>query len=168
MVTPYDAVIVRYGEIALKGPVVRKSFEERLCSNISDCLENVGIAHRIERRRGRILLKTSEARQASVSLSKVFGIVSTSPAVTTGSSVEEILASSLDLARHRIQMGTKFAVQTNRGDKSFPLTSQEINSKIGEAIRIETGAKVDLDNPEVKLGIDIREDTYIFDETVPG
>jgi thiamine biosynthesis protein ThiI len=165
---PYDSVLVRYGEIALKGPIVRRSFEERLCANISDCLENAGIEHGIERRRGRILLKTPESKEASKSLSKVFGIVSTSPAITTGSSVEDILASSLDLARCRILTGTKFAVDTNRGDKSFSLTSQEINSRVGEAIRVETGARVDLDSPEVKIGIDIREKTYIFDQIIPG
>ena len=168
MTSAYDTVIVRYGEIALKGPAVRRFFEERLCENISDCLKKDGIDHAVGRMRGRILVSTPRAGDACESISRVFGVVTASPAITTSSRIEDILESTLALARPVVAPGTSFAVSTNRGDKSFPMTSQKVSSRIGEAIRVETGGHVDLGDPDVVIGVDVREDTYIFRETFPG
>lgn len=168
MAPPYDTVIVRYGEIALKGPSVRRSFEERLRGNISDCLNKDGIDHVVESMRGRILVRTSRAGDACRSISRVFGIVTVSPAISTSSCMEDIVESTLSLARSVVTPGKSFAVSTNRGDKSFPITSQEVSSRVGETVRVETGGRVDLGNPDVVLGVDVREETYIFRETLPG
>lgn len=168
MNSEFDCVLVRYGEIFLKGPTVRREFELRLASNISDCLDRAGIDHTLSRTRGRMIIKTSIPKEACTAISKVFGVVSVSPAVTIESNLQAIGRSVLRLATGKIDVDTSFAIDTNRGNKSFPKTSQDVNTEIGEMVRMETGGRVDLGNPSVTIGIDIRERTYIFDEIISG
>ncbi len=164
----YDSALVRYGEIALKGRPVRRRFEDRLASNIADCLRRNDAEGSVRRIRGRIIVDTPMAREACFHLRRVFGVASCSPSMTTDSSLASIKEAALDLASHSLKPGATFAVGTNRGLKSFPLTSPEVNREIGGEIRNATGAEVDLENPSRTIGIDIRERTYVFDETIPG
>ncbi|RMF77238.1 MAG: tRNA 4-thiouridine(8) synthase ThiI, partial [Nitrospirae bacterium] len=48
-----------------------------------------------------------------------------------------------------------FAVRAKRADKSFPLGSQELNRRVGAAVRRATGLQVDLTNPELTLRIEV-------------
>ncbi len=164
----YDCALVRYGEIALKGRPVRRRFEERLARNMADCLRRYEIEGTVRRIRGRIVVETPDAREACSQLRRVFGVVSSSPCRTTESRMNSIEDAALGLASDLLGPAATFAVDTNRGLKAFPLTSPEVNGQIGEQIRKTTGAKVDLVNPSVTIGIDIRENTYLFNETVPG
>jgi len=166
--TNRDYVLVRYGELSLKGPVVRREFESILMRNISDCLDREGIEHEVSRVRGRILIKTARSREASAAISKVFGVVSSSPALSVRSELGEIREAVRHLAAERIGRETTFAIDTNRANKSFPLTSQEVNEELGDVVREERGGKVDLKNPSVTIGIDIRDRTYVFDERFRG
>lgn len=164
----YDCALARYGEIALKGRPVRRRFEDRLTRNMADCLRRNEIEGTVRRIRGRIVVETPAAREACSQLRRVFGVVSSSPCRTTDSRMSSIEDAALDLASTLLGPGATFAVDTNRGLKAFPLTSPEVNGRIGEQIRNATGAEVDLGNPSVTIGIDIRDSTYLFNETVPG
>jgi thiamine biosynthesis protein ThiI len=164
----YDSALVRYGEIALKGRPVRRRFEDRLARNIADCLRRNGTEGTVRRIRGRIVVETPAAREACLHLRRVFGVVSCSPCRTTDSRMESIRGTALGLASSLLKPGATFAVDTNRGLKSFALTSPQVNREVGEEIRQATDAKVDLGNPSLRIGIDIRESTYVFHETVPG
>jgi thiamine biosynthesis protein ThiI len=164
----YDCALARYGEIALKGRPVRRRFEDRLTRNIADCLRRNEIEGTVRRIRGRIVVETPAAREACSQLRRVFGVVSSSPCRTTDSRMSSIEDAALDLASTLLGPGATFAVDTNRGLKAFPLTSPEVNGRIGEQIRNATGAEVDLGNPSVTIGIDIRDSTYLFNETLPG
>jgi thiamine biosynthesis protein ThiI len=164
----YDCALARYGEIALKGRPVRRRFEDRLTRNMADCLRRNEIEGTVRRIRGRIVVETPAAREACSQLRRVFGVVSSSPCRTTDSRMSSIEDAALDLASTLLGPGATFAVDTNRGLKAFPLTSPEVNGRIGEQIRNATGAEVDLGNPSVTIGIDIRDSTYLFNETLPG
>jgi len=48
-----------------------------------------------------------------------------------------------------------FKISTKRGDKSFPVDSQQINKIVGAFIKEKTKAKVDLENPEFTCFIEI-------------
>jgi len=163
-----DVVLVRYGEIFLKGPQVREGLESLLASQISRCLERVGITHKVKRMRGRMVVKTPDPRGACEAVRNIFGIVSVSPSFTVEKALADIAACAVEIARASIAEGETFAIDANRADKTFPLTSQDINSTVGESVRVATDATVDLGDPDLTIGIDIRDDAYLYIEVVDG
>jgi len=164
----YDGVLIRYGELSLKGASARRSFETKLVENISACLRREGIDFDIHRPRGRIVVETNEVEKSQDGIRRVFGVVSLSPMVVAEKDVESIKAAAVALALQRVRRGVSFAVRCNRADKSFPRTSQEVNAIVGAEIKERTAGSVDLSNPEVTIGIDIRDRAYIFDRTIAG
>ncbi len=163
-----NCVVIRYGEIFLKGPVVRSRLESKLAGNISHCLQEAGIESNVERIRGRLVVFTNKPHRSCKYLRKVFGIISLSPAISTRSDIQAISDEVHNLAMDVLTEGDTFAINTNRGDKTFEKDSQEINTLIGDLVRKSTGASVDLDDPEVVIGIDIREDSYIYLDEIHG
>jgi thiamine biosynthesis protein ThiI len=62
-----------------------------------------------------------------------------------------------------------FRIDTQRGDKTFPLTSPEINRVLGAAVKEKSHARVDLENPEFTVFVEIlpRDAFFGFDK-IPG
>ncbi len=62
-----------------------------------------------------------------------------------------------------------FRIDTQRGDKTFPLTSPEINRVIGAAVKEKSGARVDLENPEFTVFVEILpRDAFFGFNKIPG
>ncbi len=165
-----DTILVRYGEIGLKGRN-RHYFIRRLRLNIKDCLKRHGLQGEVSVEGQRLYVRTDDVQAALPRLQRVFGIVSLSPVVPVALDIDQITAEALRLAQ-RVGLTPKqtFHVATRRANKRFPLTSPEINARVGGEIKVRTGAEVDL-SPEadVSIGIEIREDrAWIFAERVPG
>ena len=78
----YELIIIRYGEIALKGKETRKYFENCLISNIKTVLILKNISAIIKKERGRIYLYTDYIKESIDVLKRIFGIISISPANT--------------------------------------------------------------------------------------
>lgn len=161
-------IIVRYGEIGIKSPRVRRRFENRLISNIKNLIDC-----EIESSQGRIFLYPSDYEEAQESLGKIFGIVSFSPTVSTKTdynSIKEALKSYIkELIQENLFSSEKsFAIKCRRvGEHNF--TSQEMAAYCGSVVVEETGAPVDLSNPDFKIFVEVRDDkTYIFHEKIPG
>src|SRR5581483_1190416 len=59
-----------------------------------------------------------------------------------------------------------FRIETQRGDKTFPLTSPEINRRLGATVREKTGARVDLENAALTVTVEIlpRDAFFGFDK----
>lgn len=164
----YDLIIVRYGEIGVKSPKVRRRFENKLISNIKKKLDC-----KIEINQGRIFLFPKNFEDANAALSKAIGVVSYSPAVSTETdfdSIEETLNKYVDdLISEGLFDGTKsFAVRGRRvGTHEF--TSQEMAGFCGSVIVKKTGAPVNLSKPDFKFFVEVRENkTYIFHEKIQG
>jgi len=68
--------------------------------------------------------------------------------------IEAIEAEAVSRARGGGGGGT-FRVDARRADKRFPLTSMEVNRRVGAAIQAATGRPVDLDAPGDTYGIEI-------------
>ena len=153
--------IVRYGELALKGGN-RNYFEKRLVQNIRFCLRYSQVPYeRIVRVRGRILVYTEAD---CTPLKTVFGISSFSPALEVPAEMQALTEAALHVPLHG-----SFKIATHRLDKSFPLTSQQVNERVGAALQSSTGAPVDLTHPDTTLGIEILKDVaYLFTDTSPG
>jgi thiamine biosynthesis protein ThiI len=90
-------------------------------------------------------------------------------------SIVERAARDIDALRSRILEsieGSHFAsfrIETQRGDKTFPLISPEINRELGAAVQKKSGARVDLTNPELTVTVEILpHDVFFGFNKIPG
>ena len=161
-------ILVRYGEIGVKSPVVRKRFEKKLISNIKKLIEC-----KITINQGRIFLFPEDHEKAVRSLKKIFGVVSFSPTVSTDTDYGSIKSTVQDYIKELMDKGEfdpekPFAVKCRRvGTHNF--SSREMAGFCGAAVIELTNAPVDLSNPEFKLFVEVRENkTYIFHQKIAG
>nr|WP_282730536.1 tRNA uracil 4-sulfurtransferase ThiI [Methanobacterium alcaliphilum] len=160
--------MLRYGEIGIKSPPVRRRFENRLIKNIK-----TGIPGKIINDSGRFLFYPQQFDKALTDMEKIFGIVSFSPAIETVTTKEHIktgIQQYVDqLLEEEIFSGNdSFAIRARRvGEHDF--TSQEIAAYCGSVVYGKTSSKVDLTNPDFELFVEIRGDkTFIFHEKIQG
>lgn len=169
----FDTVIVRYGELALKSRGVRNRYEQILVRNIAAMLDQHGVGYsEIVREWGRIFIHTTDPAAARVA-ADVFGIVSTSPAIVTDSTIEAAARVCGDLADGLIGKGETFAIRPRRsGNHTF--SSRDIGIKCGDAVWNHLEAKgrepvVDLTNPDREIFVEMRQNHgYVFTEIVKG
>ncbi len=155
-------IIVRYGEIGTKSRRSRTRIEGQLVKNIELLVDG-----RVRREYGRIFVD-SDSRDDAEKIARVFGVVSTSLAVRTSSRMEELLEAGRTYASVRIKEGDSFAVRPRRtGEHEY--RSADLASKLGDVIRRQTQARVDLENPEHTIYVEVRDgDAYFFDEIMEG
>ncbi|MCW4034197.1 MAG: tRNA 4-thiouridine(8) synthase ThiI [Candidatus Bathyarchaeota archaeon] len=170
----YDSVIIRFsGELWLKKVWTRKFYERRLSRNLKTALKHFDVPYSgVVRRHGRFYLKTSCAVDAAEKLSRIFGISSISPAVQLSSKFEDVLEKSTFLASKTLQKGNSFAVQCKRVGK-HDYTSNDVRKQLGQRVLDmfgeKLGLRVDLGNPDVVLGVEIRDDeAFVYSQTVDG
>lgn len=151
-------LLVRYGELALKSPPVRREFESMLRRNILDQFLREGIAGRIRSDRGHLYVETEDGERGAKLLRRVFGVTSVSLVEDVPSDPAVISARLLELADSRLRPGVRFAVRARRtGQHTF--TSQQLAGDLGGAVLDrfpDRGLKVDLEQPEVELFVEVR------------
>ena len=166
--------LVRYGEISLKGPLTRYLMEKKLAEAIAFILKRKGIPFEdIKLIRGRIVVYTKHHEEASSIISRVFGVTSTSPAWEISKDFKELEDAVLKLFSSMVREGASFAVRARREDKSYPLTSLEIQRKLGASIlahfKNSHGISVDLEHPDIEVYVEIRlTNAYIYSKVVGG
>jgi len=161
-------IIVRYGEIALKGNATRRHFENYLINNIKKALNTKKILFNIKREWGRIYIHTDQIKKSIDVLQKIFGIVSMSPAIQTQSDMDSMSSLAVSISKEVLSEGKTFAIRTTREGK-HEYTSQDVSVKIGSDIVELTKAGVNLTKPDFKLFIEVRrENAYIFTEKIHG
>ncbi|ASI98562.1 tRNA uracil 4-sulfurtransferase ThiI [Thermococcus celer] len=155
-------LLVRYGEIAIKGGK-RREFERKLKENIEKALRRKGMKCKVKIIRGRLLVDAPD--EAAGIIAKVPGVVSVSPArVMEYEEIPEYLRRAL-----KDKSPESFKVETRRLDKTFLRTSVEVNREIGAFVVNEFGWKVDLENPDLVIGIEIiAGKAYVFFEKIRG
>ena len=163
-----DSVLIRYHEIALKKGN-RAYFTELLKRNILASVKDLG-AKEIRSLPARLVLtfrNEIDSDTLSKRMSSVFGIANFSLVQRTERDIDQL--------RSQILTGlngahfSSFRIDTQRGDKSFPLNSPEINRQLGAAVREKTHARVDLTNPEFTVFVEILpKDTYFGFNKLPG
>ena len=154
-----NVVIIRYGEIFLKGKNFG-FFEKTLIENIKSSLSEFEcVFNRLNKRFFISGYEPKIEKKIIERLKCVFGIHSISPAVKIGSSVEEINDYISGLKFN----AKTFRVSVNRADKRFPIGSMEYGAKLGGFIlKNNSNINVDLHNPEVNVCVDIRENNTTF------
>ena len=149
-----DSVLVRYHEIALKKGN-RAYFTELLKKNLLAAVKDLG-AKEIRSLPARLLLTFKNEVPAATlieRMSTVFGVANFSIVERTARDIDALRGRILEsLNGGRFQ---SFRIETQRGDKTFPLTSPEINRQLGAAVKEKSGARVDLDNAEFTVTVEI-------------
>ncbi|MBE7057763.1 MAG: tRNA 4-thiouridine(8) synthase ThiI [Ruminococcaceae bacterium] len=170
-------ILARIGEIALKG-LNRCTFEQRLARNMKAALSDCG-ACKVRWSQSRYFVEPEsddfQFEKAMEMLSGVFGLVSISPAYVTNSEYDSISALAKEVAAKAMATGKDkytFKIETKRGLKTFPMKSPQISAEIGGDLLESFGGKlkVDVNNPDFILYIEVRESTYIYTDIIeaPG
>ncbi|VVB52699.1 tRNA sulfurtransferase [uncultured archaeon] len=118
--------------------------------------------------RHRIIVKTLQAEDAASALSKVFGVVSVSPALTLPADSSSWGPLAAEFAKSSMKPNFSFAVRAHRLHKKGPNTPQ-IERTVGSAIQVATGARVNLTAPDVVFYLEVYSDAaYLFTEKRGG
>ncbi len=160
-------VLVRFGEVALKKGHLRM-FMGALRRNIERALRGLPVS-RVAIRPNRCFVWLEEASawpEVRERLGHVFGVVGFFLCLRVPPTLEAIEEASRLLVPGP---PPSFAVRVHRGDKSFPLTSQEIEREMGARIKERTGARVDLTSPTLTFYVEVQpEGAFCATEQVAG
>lgn len=149
-------LLLRPGELFLKGGNYG-FFMQRLARNI-ELMVGKKPSCQV---RGRLLFSFFSDHRA---LSRVFGLVSYSPAVRVEKTKEAIQKAALSLLQGK---QGPFRIITNRSDKTFSLKSPELNKMVGAFIEEHSPLRFARD-AQLILEIEINRDgAYLFTETIP-
>lgn len=166
----YDHLLVRYGELTLKG-TNRKMFVNQLKDNVKHALIPLSGYH-VKGKRDRMYIELSpeaDINEIIQRLSKVYGIKSISPVIKIDKNEEKINQSAIQLS-HDFEKGSTFKVDVKRVDKSFRLDTYELQRQVGGAILKENNnITVNVKNPDYEIKIEVRMDAiYIYEKVIAG
>lgn len=164
-----NRIVVRYHEIALKRGN-RGTFVNQLIQNIGAVLRGTGVK-RVRSGDGRVIVHLrdgADCQEIERRLRWVSGAANFSLAVRTERNIDTIIDTARATAQGR--SFASFAVRTRRGDKTFPLTSPEINDMVGGAIlQDHPGVRVDLKHPQLELNVEVVSgEAFVSSNRVPG
>lgn len=171
----YNAILVRYDEIALKSNSTRKRFIKQLVKNIKGSLAIEELKfpdedYSVITEHGRIFLITDKIEEATEALKYVFGIDSFSKVYATDwDEYTDILNKVKLFSKSIVKPGSKYAVRAKRtGKHSFKST--DLARDAGSAIYSEiNNLKVDLTYPDIEIFIEIRDKrAYYFSQKIAG
>ena len=149
-----DSVLIRYHEIALKKGN-RAYFTELLKRNLLAAVKDLG-AKDIRSLPARLLLTFKNDVPLATLIERmgtVFGVANFSIVERTERDIDALQSRILDsLNGARFE---SFRIETQRGDKTFPMTSPEINRRLGAAVKAKSGARVDLENAAFTVTVEI-------------
>ena len=148
------SILAHYSELALKGRN-RPWFLHRLVRHLHGALKGLGVGE-IRTPMGRIevvlnsSVTTDEVRER---MSRVFGLANYSVALRAPLDFEGMAATMMSaLPAGDVR---SFSVKVRRSDKTFPVPSPVLGGQLGARVIAERGWKVDLDDAELQIRIEI-------------
>ena len=166
----YDHILVRYGELTLKG-TNRKRFTNVLKENVIQSLRSLeGTRVKCERDRMFIsLFEEANVNEVMNRLTKIFGIKSISPVFKTTQNLEDMKQLCISLAKD-FANGDTFKVDVKRVDKSFSLDTYQLQRELGGVIlKSVDHLKVDVKRPTHNIKVEVRkEGVYIYTKVIDG
>lgn len=156
-------LLIHYGELGLKGQN-RGVFEKQLVSNLS---AKLGLPQGKVKLAGRKIVvplpyQGRAERVVYKQVNEVFGIAWFALAWKVVPDLVKLKLAVKKVAKHVSQKET-FAVRVKRANKEFPAFSPELERVLGQIIRDETRAKVNLTSPDKTLFVEINTDgCYLF------
>ena len=164
-------VLVRYGELALKSPPVRREFETTLRRNIVQMFVDESRELRLRSDRGHLYAEVADPEEGARTLRRIFGVTSVSIVHEVPTDRGPIRERLLELAGPRLPAGASFAVRARRTG-SHPFTSQELARDLGSDVYsafADRRLRVDLTHPDVELFVEVRGPrTYLYFDRFAG
>ena len=167
-----DIILLKLGEIVLKG-LNRKSFEQKLMSNVRRRLEPIG-KFRVYCLQSTVYVEALEdgadMDAAFAALKKVFGVIKLSRAAACEKDRDAIAALAIEYLREDMERVRSFKVESKRSDKSFPMTSIELSQYVGGLLaEAYPQVQVDVHEPELTVHLEVRDlAAYVHATPVPG
>lgn len=168
-----EHIVVRYGEIVLKGKN-RTEFERALERNLQRALAKWPQV-KVKRSGSRMMIVLGGAPETEVieAAANVFGVYSLSPVTLTGFDIGEITSAAVELmaqAKAEHPEFSTFKVECTRGNKRFPLTSPEICQTVGGNLLQQTeGWTVDVHHPDLTVNVYIGHvEAMVYGYKIPG
>lgn len=157
----YNKILVRYGELSLKGKN-KMTFIRTLARNIKKTCsikeEDITVSF------DRIYLNYSE--ETMKNLNYVFGISSYSGVYVCDSNIKDI---EITLKKLFNKDSRTFKCIARRSFKDFEMSSIEMNNYFGSYVLNNSNYKVQIKNPDDEFNIEVhKEYTYIFSNKIPG
>lgn len=141
------------GEVATKARGTRAHFQRRLADNLRDALEAHGLEGTVREEWSRMYVEGEEGVLEVAR--RVFGFSSLSRIEgSCEADLDAIVVTGRRLYADRVR-GRTFAVRTRRSGE-HPFHSVDVNRELGTALN--PGATVDLDEPEVEVRVEVRDD----------
>ena len=163
----FDTIIVRFGEMSTKGKN-KKDFINGLARSIRHALKDFEDSFDMLVRHDHIYISIKEEIPNLIdTLKEISGMYSFSLAKKIDQDIDNIVDVSFKMiVNHE---GNTFKVKAKRIDKAYPFISDEINRMVAKEVLSKSDKKVDVHNPDILLGIEIRDDgAYLFTETIKG
>ena len=169
----YHSFLIKYAEIGTKGKN-RYMFEDALVKQIRYALRDVDGRFEVSKESGRIYVKAEgeyDYDDTVEALKRVFGIADICPMVQIDDKDYENLKQHVRDYMDQVypDKNITFKVDARRGDKQYPVTSDQINRDLGEVIlEAFPQMKVDVHHPDVLLHVEVRQKINLFSVKIPG
>lgn len=155
-----EVIMAKYGEIALKG-LNKSSFENLLIRNIKRRLANAG-NFEVTRRQSTIYIEPLDDKAdldlAVKKVCNVFGIAAVQRSGVFPKDINQIVKQGVPYLKDALSRVRSFKVEAKRADKSFPLTSPEIQQELGGALSEAYPHLItDLHSPDITVMVEIRD-----------
>lgn len=164
-------LLVRYAEMGLKSPGIRRYFERVLTHNMMAALAKEHVEAFIESQFGRLFVTTDRPEEASAVLRRVFGISSLSMVQECSSNIADIRKLALEVATPLLPDGSSFRVEARRSGQ-HPYNSMQLGAQAGEEIYEANrgrGITVDLHHPDLTVYVEVRNNrAYVFSAYLEG
>lgn len=166
-----DHILIRYGELSLK-KTNRRQFVTKINNNIKRALKDFPeLTYEPRGMRFYIHLNGLDATAVIDILERIPGIYSFSVVNKTNSNLNDICELAKEVLTEELKAGPKtFKVETNRADKTFPMSSLEISQNVARYLfKNLPNLQADVHHPDFVLDLDVRtEGAFIFTKTYYG
>lgn len=167
-----DIILLKLGELVLKG-LNRKSFEQKLQSNIRRRLASIG-NFTVYCMQSIIYVEPADSDAdmdaAFQALQKVFGVIKMNRAAACEKDKDAIVKLAKEYLRDELMSAKSFKVESKRSDKSFPMTSIELSQYVGgELAEAFPDCAVEMHDPELVVHVEVRDlAAYVHSTPIPG
>ena len=167
-----EIILCKLGEIVLKG-LNRKSFEQKLLSNLRHSLYSLG-NYRVWCSQSTVYIEAGDDEAdmdaAFEAAKKVFGIIKLSRAAACEKDKDAIVELARTYLHDELMRAKTFKVETRRSDKRFPLTSIELSQYVGgELAEAYPHLRAEMHAPELVIHLEVRDvAAYVHASPVDG
>lgn len=172
---PYNILLIRYGEVALKSNQTRRRMERDLVRQLKAVLGLAGVAYgkyRVEPGRIFFYFAREILARARALFRGVVGVYSVSPCFQTTATLDHVTRRAVELARVVIPPGASFAIRARRRMGEHPFSSRDVAIEAGSAILDalgDAGVHVNLTRPAVTIYVEVRHQlAYLYHRKYPA